>query len=218
MTTKPVERAVPATLAARLRQRSMATRVIVGICGAPGAGKSTLSALVADEFNAGAPGTAVVVPMDGFHLAASVIAGDERSARRGAPDTFDPDGYAALLRRLRDDVEPVVYAPEYRRDIEDPVAGAIPVPSQCRVVITEGNYLLQPELAWRRARACLDEVWFLEAPSDELRVSRLVERHTHFGKTHEHALAHVFESDERNALLVDSHREGADLILRLDAW
>ena len=218
MTMKQGEPAIPATLAARLLARATATRVIVGICGAPGAGKSTLAALLADELNAVEPGTAVVVPMDGFHLAASVIAVDDRATRRGAPDTFDPDGYAALLRRLREGVEPVVYAPEYRREIEDPVAGAIPVPSQCRIVITEGNYLLHHEPAWRRVRECLDEVWFLEAPSEELRVSRLIERHTHFGKTHEHALAHVFESDERNALLVDSHREGADLILRLDAW
>jgi pantothenate kinase len=156
--------------------------------------------------------------MDGFHLAASVIAVDDRATRRGAPDTFDPDGYAALLRRLREHVEPVVYAPEYRREIEDSVAGAIPVPIQCRIVITEGNYLLNPEPAWRRVRACLDEVWFLEAPSEELRVSRLIERHQHFGKTHEHAWTHVYETDERNALLVAGHREAADLILRRESW
>jgi pantothenate kinase len=215
---KQVEPAIPATLAARLLAQSMASRVIVGICGAPGAGKSTLAALLADELNAVEPGTAVVVPMDGFHLAASVIAVDDRATRRGAPDTFDPDGYAALLRRLREHVEPVVYAPEYRREIEDSVAGAIPVPIQCRIVITEGNYLLNPEPAWRRVRACLDEVWFLEAPSEELRVSRLIERHQHFGKTHEHAWTHVYETDERNALLVAGHREAADLILRRESW
>jgi pantothenate kinase len=191
---------------------------MVGICGAPGAGKSTLAALLADELNAVAPGTAVVVPMDGFHLAASVIAGDDRATRRGAPDTFDPDGYAALLRRLRDDDERLVYAPEYRREIEDPVAGAILVPSECRIVITEGNYLLHQEPAWRRVRECLDEVWFLQAPSEELRVSRLIERHEHFGKTHEHAVTHVLETDERNANLVASQRERADLILRREAW
>ena len=215
---KQVEPAIPATLAARLLAQSMASRVIVGICGAPGAGKSTLAALLADELNAVEPGTAVVVPMDGFHLAASVIAVDDRATRRGAPDTFDPDGYAALLRRLREHVEPVVYAPEYRREIEDSVAGAIPVPIQCRIVITEGNYLLHHEPAWRRVRECLDEVWFLEAPSEELRVSRLIERHENFGKTHEHALKHVLETDERNALLVASHREAADLILRRESW
>jgi pantothenate kinase len=218
LTMKQVEPAIPATLAARLLAQSMATRVIVGICGAPGAGKSTFAAQLADELNAVEPGTAVVVPMDGFHLAASVIAVDDRATRRGAPDTFDPDGYAALLRRLREHVEPVVYAPEYRRGIEDPVAGAIPVPSRCRIVITEGNYLLHHEPAWRRVRECLDEVWFLEAPSEELRVSRLIERHENFGKTHEHALKHVLETDERNALLVASHREAADLILRRESW
>jgi pantothenate kinase len=211
---KQIEPAIPATLAARLLARSTATRVIVGICGAPGAGKSTLAVLLADELNAVAPGTAVVVPMDGFHLAASVIAGDDRATRRGAPDTFDPDGYAVLLRRLREDVERVVYAPEYRREIEDPVAGAIAVESSCRVVVTEGNYLLHPDPAWRRVRSCLDEVWFLEAPSDEVRVSRLIARHTLFGKSPESAVAHVTTTDESNAVLVTAHRDEADLILR----
>jgi pantothenate kinase len=217
LTRKQVEPAVPAALAARLLARPTATRVIVGICGAPGAGKSTFAALLADELNAVAPGTAAVVPMDGFHLASSVIAVDDRSTRRGAPDTFDPDGYSALMRRLRDNVEPMVYAPEYRREIEDPVAGAIAVPSSCRVVITEGNYLLHPDPVWSRVRACLDEVWFLEAPSDEVRVGRLLERHERFGKSPERALAHVQDTDERNASLVAGHREGADLILRQES-
>ena len=206
-------------LAARLRTRAAgASRVVVGLCGAPGAGKSTLAGLLADELNRDAPGTAVVVPMDGFHLAASVIAGDARASRRGAPDTFDPAGYAALLRRLRDNTGEVVYAPEYRREIEDPVAGAIAVPPECPIVVTEGNYLLHHDPAWRAVREQLDEVWFVEAPSDGLRVSRLIERHEHFGKSPEHARRHVFGSDERNAALVTSHKESADLVLRWPGW
>jgi pantothenate kinase len=189
---------------------------VIGICGAPGAGKSTLAALLVAALTAAEPGGAVVVGMDGFHLAASVIAGDERSGRRGAPDTFDPDGYAALLARLRESREPVVYAPEYRREIEDPVAGAIPVPKDCPIVVTEGNYLLHP--AWPQVRAQLDEVWFLEAPDESLRVRRLIERHERFGKSPEHARRHVLGSDERNAAIVAAHRDLADLVLRWPAW
>ena len=209
----------PAALAARLRSRATAApRVLVGLCGAPGAGKSTLAALLVEELNARAPGTAVVVPMDGFHLAASVIAADDRATRRGAPDTFDPYGYAALLARLRANREALVYAPEYRREIEDPVAGAIPVPHACPIVITEGNYLLHPDPAWQRVRDQLDEVWFLQAPSESLRVTRLIERHERFGKSAEHARRHVFGSDERNAGLVAGHRDNADLVLHWPTW
>ncbi|MCB0911922.1 MAG: nucleoside/nucleotide kinase family protein [Propionibacteriaceae bacterium] len=218
MSSEPLPVDVPA-LAGRLRARaSAAPRVVVGLCGAPGAGKSTLAGQLADELNSDIPGTAVVVPMDGFHLAASVIATDDRATRRGAPDTFDPDGYAALLRRLRRNREAVVYAPEYRREIEDPVAGAIAVPHACPVVVTEGNYLLHPDPAWRRVRDQLDEVWFVEAPSEGLRVTRLIERHEHFGKSPEHARRHVFGSDERNAAQITGHKGSADLVLRWPGW
>lgn len=218
MSPEPLPVDLPA-LAARLWARAApASRVIVGLCGAPGAGKSTLAGLLVGALNADAPGAAVVVPMDGFHLAASTIAADDRAGRRGAPDTFDPDGYAALLGRLRRNREDVVYAPEYRREIEDPVAGAIAVPQECRIVVTEGNYLLLPDPAWQRARAHLDEVWFIEAPSDGLRVTRLIERHEHFGKSPGHARRHVFGSDERNAALVTAHKEPADLVLRWPGW
>lgn len=218
MSTAP-EPVDPPTLATRLLDRvAGSTRLIVGICGAPGAGKSTLAALLVDALNTGRPGTAVGVPMDGFHLAASVIAGDDRATRRGAPDTFDPDGFAALLRRLRANTEALVYAPEYRREIEDPVAGAIPVPRGCPIVITEGNYLLHPDPAWQRVREQLDEVWFLEAPDEDARVAGLIERHERFGKSPEHARRHVLGSDEPNAVLVAGHRDGADLLLRWSGW
>lgn len=193
-------------------------RVLVGICGAPGAGKSTLAALLAAAVNRAEFGQAVVAPMDGFHLAKSVIAADDRATRRGAPDTFDPDGYAALLERLRDPGSATVYAPEYRREIEDPVAGAIAVPPDCRVVITEGNYLLNPEPVWRRVRASLDEVWYLTAPSEPARIDALIRRHEHFGKTPEHARTHTLGSDQANAELIAGHRASADLQLRWPSW
>ena len=148
----------------------------------------------------------------------SVIAADDRATRRGAPDTFDPDGYAALLERLRDPGSTTVYAPEYRRELDDPVAGAIAVPPECRIVLTEGNYLLNPEPSWRRVRACLDEVWYLSAPTEEIRVAALIQRHERFGKSPEHARRHVLGSDQANAELIAGYRSGAELVLRWPAW
>ena len=191
-------------------------RTIIGICGAPGAGKSTLAELLVDAVNAAAASTAVAVGMDGFHLAKSVIVGDDRGSRRGAPDTFDAAGYAALLARLRTLEDDIVYAPEYRREIEDPVNAAIPVPRSVRLVVTEGNYLLHPD--WAAARAQLDEAWYLEAPDESVRVEHLIARHVRFGKSPERAQEHVLRSDEINASLVTSHREKADRVLRWPSW
>lgn len=216
MSSVPVD---PTRLAVRMAALAASrARVIIGLCGAPGAGKSTLAALLASELNRDVPTLASVVPMDGFHLAKSVIAVDDRATRRGAPDTFDPDGYAALLERLREPGTDVVYAPEYRREIEDPVAGAIAVPPECRVVITEGNYLLNPEPAWLRVRACLDEVWYLEAPSESVRIDALIRRHEHFGKSPDHARSHVMNTDQANAELIAGYRTSADLQLRWPSW
>src|SRR5213083_3243260 len=109
-------------------------RKLLGLVGPPGGGKSTL----AQALLAALPGRAVVVPMDGFHLANAELARLGRADRKGAPDTFDSAGYVALLRRLRDPAEDVVYAPEFRREVEEPFAGAIAVPAEVPLVVTEG--------------------------------------------------------------------------------
>src|SRR3954447_13115555 len=114
-----------AALVERARKlTSTGERRILGIAGPPGGGKSTVSRQVVAELGA----SARLVPMDGFHLAQAELVRLGRRDRVGAPDTFDALGYAALLRRLRDQTEPVVYAPEFRREIEEPIAGAIAVP------------------------------------------------------------------------------------------
>jgi len=182
-------------------------RRLLGITGAPAAGKSTLAATLTDAL---AP-DAVLVPMDGFHLAASELHRLGRHERKGAPDTFDAAGYVALLRRLRANAEDVVYAPEFRREIEEPIAGAIAVPRGVPLVITEGNYLL----VWTQARALLDEVWFVEA-DEQARLERLIARHMAFGRTRAEAEERAYGSDQRNAELIAASRDGADLIVRSD--
>ena len=184
-------------------------RTILGIAGAPGSGKSTFAAWLQEQFS---PGTAVVVPMDGFHLGNAIIEGTPLRERKGAIDTFDGGGYLSLLRRLARRDEAVVYAPEFRRTLDEPVAASIAVPADVPLVITEGNYLLAEQEPWKEVRAQLDEVWFLETPP-ALRLQRLVDRHISFGMERDAAVAWANGPDEANARLIQATRPAADRVL-----
>jgi pantothenate kinase len=186
-------------------------RRLLGLVGAPGSGKSTVAQALLDAL----PGRAQVVPMDGFHLANAELRRLGRAGRKGAPDTFDSAGYVALLRRLR--AQPAgetVYAPEFRREIEEPVAGAIAVRPDTALVITEGNYLLLEEGPWAGVAPLLDEVWYVEV-DDGLRMERLLRRHQQFGRSLEAAQAWVAQTDEPNARRIAATRARAHHILRL---
>ncbi|MFV0127175.1 nucleoside/nucleotide kinase family protein [Streptomyces sp. HMX112] len=200
-----------AALTARARRLAVpGERRVLGLAGAPGAGKSTLAARLVESLGEAA---AVLVPMDGFHLAGAELRRLGRAGRKGAPDTFDAAGYAALLARLRA-AEPgvTVYAPAFDRSLEEPVAGSIPVAPEVPLVVTEGNYLLHDTGPWAPVRALLDEVWYLDL-DDHRRVGRLVERHVRFGKDRADAERWVAQSDEANARLVAAGRHRADLVV-----
>jgi pantothenate kinase len=184
-------------------------RRILGITGAPAAGKSTLAQRLVTALG----DRAVGVGMDGFHLAQRELTRLGRTERKGAPDTFDAVGYIALLQRLRAAGPDVVYAPDFRRDLEEPVGSAIPVAPDVPLVVTEGNYLLLPHEPWRRIRPLLDEVWFLALPDDD-RVARLVARHQEFGRSDDEARQRALGSDQANADLVADTARFADRVLK----
>ena len=185
-------------------------RVVIGIAGCPGAGKSTLSAAITAEV-----GSSVVVPMDGFHLLNDELVRLGRRNRKGAPDTFDVEAYVAMLERVRREAPgEIVTAPRYDRAASAPVPDAITVARDVALVITEGNYLLIDDPPWHAVRPLLDEVWFVDI-DNAVRVPRLIARHVEFGKTPEEAREWVMRSDEANAVLVAASRDRADFVVRL---
>ncbi|UBQ02649.1 nucleoside/nucleotide kinase family protein [Curtobacterium sp. TXMA1] len=195
-----VERAV--ALAAR------PGRTVLGIAGAPGAGKSTLARrIVAAVDAAHGTGTAVQVPMDGFHLANAALDALGRHDRKGAIDTFDAAGYVALVRRLAsvDDEaasgDGVVWAPDFDRRVDEPIAGSIAVPRTTRLVVSEGNYLLDTAAPWSALVDLFTETWACVV-DDRVRVDRLVGRHMRHGRDHEAARTWALEVDGVNAARV----------------
>jgi pantothenate kinase len=186
-------------------------RFLLGISGAPGAGKSTLAAALAASYNG------VMVPLDGFHLADVELVRRGLRDRKGAPETFDADGYAALLTRIRSRPVHTVMAPLFERGLEQPLAGGIAVPPEVDLVVTEGNYLLLDDPPWPDARAQLDTVWHV-VTADELRLPRLIARHERFGKSPDAAREWVERVDGANAVRIEAAAHRADLVLDLTAW
>ena len=156
-------------------------RVLLGITGAPGVGKSTVASGLSETF------AAPIVGMDGFHLALEVVEREGWVDRKGAPFTFDAFGFVAFLERLaRQGPDETVYAPRYDRAARNPVGSAVPIEPSDRLVLIEGNYLLLDEHPWSEVRDILGSCIYLET-DDEVRVERLVARHIAFGKDPDHA-------------------------------
>lgn len=188
------------------------TRVIIGLVGKPGAGKSTLSSYLLKKLPRE---STALVPMDGYHLSNAQLALLGRSDRKGAPDTFDSDGYADLLQRIKTNHTQEIYFPIFHREIEESIAAEGVIRPLTSLVITEGNYLLLGDAGWARVAPTLTECWFVDADNDR-RMARLVTRHIKFGKSPEEAHAWAHGTDQNNAEFIERTRARADVIINLD--
>lgn len=186
---------------------------LLGIAGPPGSGKSTLAQNLVRFSREHLSLESHYLPMDGFHLAQNQLERLGNAERKGAPDTFDVAAYLHLLKRLRQqDLNEVVYAPDFRREIEEPIAAAIAIPGNAELIITEGNYLLLEQNGWAGVAPLLDEVWYLDVDS-KVRLYRLLKRHIQFGRSKEQAMAWIDHTDEPNAIQILATREKADFCL-----
>ncbi|MUL41297.1 nucleoside/nucleotide kinase family protein [Streptomonospora sp. PA3] len=191
-----------------------ASRAFLGLAGPPGAGKSALARYLVDEVCAAqGPGTAAYLPMDGFHLSNAQLERLGRRDRKGAPDTFDVRGYLALLRRLHAVGESPVYAPDFDRTLDEPVAARLIVEPGVRLVVTEGNYLAEDAPLWREVRALLNDLWYVDA-DDTTREARLVERQIAGGRSAEDAQEWVRRSDRANGEIVKATRGNCSRVVR----
>ncbi|MER2208946.1 MAG: nucleoside/nucleotide kinase family protein, partial [Rhodococcus sp. (in: high G+C Gram-positive bacteria)] len=149
----------------------------------------------------------------GFHLANRELDRLGRREQKGAPETFDADGYAALLHRLRS-ADSIVYAPVFDREIDESIGSATAVEPRTPLIVTEGNYLLLPNGSWPQVRAAIDTVWYLEVP-EATRTQRLMKRHSRFGRSSEAAADWVRRVDQPNADMIAAARSRADLIVEI---
>lgn len=179
-------------------------RLLIGIAGPPGAGKSTLADGVVDRL-----GEAVAVPMDGFHLSNKELHRLGLGHVKGAPGTFDSAGYVALLRRIKEWPPEIVYAPSFDHVMNEPIAGSIPVFPETPVVVSEGNYLL----VWPEARELFDLTVHIDT-DPRARIAGLIARQRDKGLSEEAAVEWVMRSDEANARLIGDFAHLATLHLR----
>lgn len=196
--------------AVELARSAAGRRVVLGLAGPPGAGKSTLaSAMVNYACDQMGNAWAAYLPLDGFHLSEAQLERLGLERRKGAPDTFDTAGYVALLSRVADDSGTDIYVPEYDRTVHDPIAARLVIGGPARLVVTEGNYLAVDAAEWRAARQFMDQLWYVDAP-DILREERLVSRQVSGGRAEQAARAWFESNDVPNGELVKASRANTD--------
>ena len=198
-------------LARRLEADGAPARLVVGLVGAPGSGKSTIASELETRLKE-AGLLAGLVAMDGFHLSDAVLDELDRHDRKGAPDTFDIDGYLAILDRVRTDGARQVLVPVYRRDLHEPVAAGSIVAGP-GVVVTEGNYLALETRGWGAVRERIDLLIHIDVP-EEVLMTRLISRHEKFGKSALDAGHWVRTVDLPNARLIATSVHRCDEVWR----
>jgi len=186
-------------------------RTIIGIVGKPGAGKSTVVAEIQKQFS---PEEVAIIPMDGYHLSNDELIQLNRRDRKGAPDTFDVEGFTSLIAKVKNELDQEHTFPIFHREIEASKADEGRVSIKARVIVIEGNYLFSDEHNWSGVFPLLDQSWFIEI-DDEVRMQRLIARHIKYGKSPQEAESWSKGSDEANAKFITETAHKAQRIIKL---
>lgn len=199
----------PEALAKEIRARAGdgQGRFLIALAGPPGAGKSTLSEALVHALGEGAR----VVPMDGFHYDDAVLKARGMRSRKGAPETFDIEGFIHLINRLRSEGE--VAIPVFDRSMELSRAAADIVLPRDRFLVVEGNYLLLNEGRWADLAAMFDLTVWIDVSLEELD-RRLVDRWAYYGKSPAETRAWIDGNDMPNIRRAIQNSRPADVVIR----
>lgn len=196
-----------------LHSNGKSERFILGIVGAPGAGKSTLASKLCHEINSqSADEPAIIVPMDGFHYSNEHLLELGLLPLKGIPATFDAQGFVEILKKVQKTKNESVFCPRFDRSIEASIPNDIEVKPHHKLVIVEGNYLLLDEKPWGEIAQYLDQSWFINCPIDVI-LPRLIQRHIDGGKSEADARRKVESTDLPNAKIIDATKSRATRIL-----
>ncbi len=188
-------------------------RLIVAIAGPPGSGKSTLAQKLHDKIEAhNSAGTSVIVPMDGFHLDNETLDRLGLRQRKGAPETFDAEGFLAMMRQIKENRNAIA-VPNFDREIDSTVDRGSKVVPEDKIVLAEGNYLLLETEPWNQLGDVFDYAIFVN-PGMETLETRLVQRWLDHGHDAESARQRAFSNDIPNAETVIKGSRKPNLIIK----
>ena len=171
----------------RLRQlildRGQSKRSLTALAGPPAAGKSYVANALCRDLNKYSPDSAVVLPMDGYHLDDALLEKRGIRDRKGAPHTFDIAGFIHILQRISLGDEIDIAVPVFDRSLELSRAAGRLIPRTARHILVEGNYLLLDQPEWRDLAGFFTTTVMITAPRSLLE-RRLMQRWQNLSPTH----------------------------------
>lgn len=225
ITADPLRRVYFPLLALLQRQaQEREERILAGLAGLPGGGKSTFAAAVEYVARAVLPADCFqVIGMDGWHYPNNIL--NQRTTtdpegnivplmqRKGGPESFDVSALAASLDRLKADRQ-TLSLPVYDRRLHEPRPDGMTVLPETRILLIEGNYLLLDTPPWDQLYRRLSPRLFLAGNVQQAN-ERLIARHMRGGLSRAEAELKNRRNDRLNIELVSTTQSQADYLLHL---
>lgn len=197
-------------------QTNQKPRMVVGMAGPAGAGKSVIAAIFQEiAKQVSLPFRFESVGIDAFHytndfLIANMSGGETLKNHKGRFDTYDVDKLVTSLMRFSRGEE--VSLPKYSRKIHDPIENTVTIHEQNAVLLVEGLWLLYDQHGWDKVGELLDFSIFVEADKDKVKQG-VVGRHMAGGRAPEEALEYYEANEEKNFDFIMQTKSKADKII-----